>query len=94
MAHIYLSDDPAVCVCRGSGEFWAIRQPGEPEILNVYSPYRKDDGTLIDPYFPGLDRELVVCEKHALGEAWNAADQEMLIVAGILPPSDERRIIG
>ncbi len=88
----YLNDDPARCVCRGTGEYWGISEPGNPEILNVFSPCMGDNGRLIDPYFPGLDRQLVACEKHGLGQAYTAGDEEMLIVAGILPPHDESRL--
>lgn len=74
MSHVYLNEDPELCVCRGKGEYWAVGK--SPVIFNVFSVY---------PDFPDLDQMLVPCQYHRAASL-SFEDYEMLDAAGIVTP--------
>ena len=87
---VYLKDDPAQCICRGAGEYWAVGKA--PEVFNVFAPFWIDPDDpeqvrhRIDPDFPDLDVQLVPCEKHR-NPGLSFADFEMMDLCGIALPS-------
>lgn len=83
----YLNDDPDLCVCRGTGEFWGVGEPGQCIILNVFPPYRRKDGTLVAPDFDGLDQMLVPCVKHCI-KGLSFHDIELIEACGIALPNE------
>ncbi len=87
MSHVYLDEDPELCVCRGAGEYWAVGEPGQSLILNVFCPYRGADGRLVQPDFPGLLQVLVPCRYHGTGD-FSSTDAEMLQSFGIAPTEE------
>ncbi len=83
---VYLNEDPAICVCQGKGEYWAVGEHGQSLILNVFPAYRRDDGTLVAPDFLDLDQMLITCRYHRAA-VLSFADYEMLSAAGVALPS-------
>lgn len=74
MAHVYLSDNPELCVCQGTGWFWAVVVSGS--IANVFP---------VPPAFEHLPAELVRCPKHAAVKEFSPInldvnDEEFLIL--------------
>ncbi len=85
---IYLNEDSAICVCQGKGEYWAIGERGQSIILNVFTPYRRSDGTLVPPDFDGLVEVLLPCRYHGTAREMTEADDAMLTELGIAAASD------
>ena len=90
MPYVYLKDDPEQCICRGTGEYWAVGKA--PLISNVFAPvyFDPDDPShtprRVDPGFHDLDQMLVPCAKHRT-PVLSFADCEMLDECGIALPS-------
>ncbi len=87
MSQVYLNEDPELCVCRGAGEYWAVGEPGQCSILNVFCPYRDAAGRLVQPDFSGLVQLLLPCRYHGTGD-FSSTDAEMLQSFGIAAPGD------